>query len=259
MKYKKTSIIILAYKEPEKFKKMFETLLATTHQTETPYEIIIVNNSNLKEFQFHKNHSPMSFVDKMQRKAFENGTNCHIFETGGENLGTSKGFNTGVQVTKVVKDGHYLCFFNSDYYMMENWLKSMIDCFEHQPNIGLCSCCTNATGNEDEKTWLDRKGDKYILCSENDYKESDCAIAQMFTTKKIWEEVDGFSEEFFPVTFEDLDFNEKIKEKGYKIFVNRKCFGYHDYGMDKVEGRKEIMDRNRVVFKKKWGNKFKWA
>ncbi len=240
MKYKKTSIIILAYKEPKKFKKMFETLLNTTHQKETPYEIIVIDNNADREI--------------IKYLLTKHGGEFRIY-TKGKNLGTSKGFNLGVEWSY----GHYLCFFNSDYYMMDNWLKSMIDCFEHQPNIGLCSCCTNATGNEDEKTGVKREGDKYILCSENDYKESDCAIAQMFTTKKIWEEVDGFSEEFFPVTFEDLDFNEKIKEKGYKIFVNRKCFGYHDYAMDKGKGRKEIMDRNRVIFKKKWGNKFKWA
>ena len=44
MVYKKTSIIILAYKEHKKFKKMFETLLKHTYQKETPYEIIIIDN-----------------------------------------------------------------------------------------------------------------------------------------------------------------------------------------------------------------------
>lgn len=247
MRYRKTSIIILAYKEPKKFKKMFETLLSTTHQKETPYEIIIVNNSELEEFQF-KNHSPMSFVDKMQWKALGNGINCSIFESEGKNLGTSKGFNIGADMGS----GHYLCFFNSDYYMMDNWLKSMIDCFEHQPNIGLCSCCTNCTGNI-----VERYGT--ITQLPNDYIEAECAIAQMFTTKEIWEEVGGFDENLYPISFEDLDFNERIKEKGYRVFVNRKCFGFHDYTPSKEEGRTKIKERNRTIFKKKWGDKFKWA
>ena len=49
----KTSIIILAYKETEKFKRMFETLLRNTHQDETPYEIIVVDNNaekGIKEY-----------------------------------------------------------------------------------------------------------------------------------------------------------------------------------------------------------------
>jgi len=40
----KTSIIILAYKEPEKFKRMFETLIQNTSQKRTPYEIIVIDN-----------------------------------------------------------------------------------------------------------------------------------------------------------------------------------------------------------------------
>ncbi len=41
---KKTSIIILAYKEPEKFRRMFETLLKHTSQKRTPFEIIVIEN-----------------------------------------------------------------------------------------------------------------------------------------------------------------------------------------------------------------------
>ena len=67
-------------------------------------------------------------------------------------------------------------------------------------------------------------------------------------------------QEFF-FGFEDLDFNEKIKEKGYKIFVNRKTFGYHDHDSEKKrldEGHKQI-NKSRETFRKKWGNKFTWA
>jgi len=242
MAIKKTSIIILAYKEPEKFKKMLETLLKHTHQKKTPFEIVIVNNSDLPEFQF-KNHSPLSFIDKMQRKSFEKETNCSIYECGGINLGTSKGFNQGAELST----GHYLCFFNSDYYMIDNWLESMIDCFEHKPKIGLVSCSTNVSGNIDERQM------------KMDYKESECAIAQMFTTKKIWKEVDGFNEDLFPVEFEDLDFSERIKEKGYRIFVNRKTFGYHDHDNSKFNDRKISRIKNRTIFRNKWGNKYPWA
>ncbi len=233
MKYKKTSIIILAYKEPKKFKKMFETLIKNTHQEKTPYEIIVIGNN--PDMWIHR------YVSENLDKIFK----YSIFT---KNCGTSKGFNYGAEKAS----GHYICFFNSDYYMMDNWLESMIDCFEHQPNIGLVSCCTNCTGNVVEKY-----GE--ITQLPKDYVEAECAIAQMFTTKEIWKEVKGLDENLYPVTFEDLDFNEKIKEKGYRVFVNRKCFGFHDYMPDKEGGRDALKRRNRKLFKDKWGDKYKWA
>jgi len=227
---RKISIIILAYKEPEKFKKMFETLLKNTHQDKTPFEIIIIDNNCDAEIRDYLNECKHKQGFTVLRSL--------------KNLGTSKGFNIGAETAS----GHYLCFFNSDYYMIDGWLESMIDCFEHEPNIGLISCCTNITGNIDERH------------TKMEYKESECAIAQMFTTKDIWDEVNGFSEEFF-FGFEDLDFNEKIKEKGYKVFVNGKTFGYHDHDpkIKALDKGHQQMPKSRAIFRKKWGDKYLWA
>jgi len=234
MERPKTSIIILAYKEPEKFKKMFETLLKHTHQKRTPFEIIVIGNNCDPKIR--------DYLEKCDAGKYSKVEDFTVY-LNFENLGTSKGFNQGANMAT----GHYLCFFNSDYYMIDNWLESMIDCFEHQPNIGLISCATNHSGNKDE------------VIFDNTYKEAYCAIAQMFTTKKIWEEVEGFDEDLYPVEFEDLDFNERIKAKDYRIFVNRKTFGYHDYDKTKSNQRKESRDRNRKIFYKKWGKKHTWA
>ena len=236
MEQHKTSIIILAYREPETFIKMFEILLKNTSKIRTPFEIILVDNNAEPELK--------KYINQLD-------PNCnYTLITNKENLGTSKGFNQGAKHAT----GHYLCFFNSDYYINEGWLDSMIECFEHQPKIGLASCATNTSGNKDEIVGSD------ACFLKNDYRESECAIAQMFTTKNIWEEVDGFSEEFF-FGFEDLDFNEKIKEKGYKIFVNRKTFGFHDHDSQvkvKDEGHKQ-MNKSREIFRNKWGTKHSWA
>jgi len=239
---KKTSIIILAYKEPKKFKIMFETLLKTTSQTRTPYEIVVIMN----------NCDP-------QISKYLNDKDVDILIHNPENFGTSVGFNQGADMAT----GDYLCFFNSDYYMNTGWLDSMIKCFEHQEKIGLISCATNVSGNIDERFNIFNNPIFDVPMQADipfDYKESECAIAQMFTTRTIWEEVYGFGEEYF-FGFEDLDFNEKIKEKGYKIFVNRKTFGYHDHD-SKVKsldiGHQQI-EKSRETFRNKWGNKYKWA
>ena len=248
MEQLKTSIIILAYKEPEKFKRMFETLIQNTSKMRTPFEIIIIDNlcdERILEYLV----------------SVENEVAFNIYHQS-ENLGTSKGFNLGAQYAT----GHYLCFFNSDYYMNIGWLDSMIECFKHQANIGLVSCATNASGNKDEAfdIMINRFFESPMQADiPFDYKESDCAIAQMFTTKKIWNEVNGFDENIF-FSHEDLDFNLKIKEKGYKIFVDRKTFGFHDHDSEikKLDfGHKQIT-KSRKYFNNKWKEKSKqfwWA
>jgi len=244
MELNKTSIIILAYKEPEKFKRMFMTLLKHTSQSRTPYEIVVVQNKCDPKISEFINSKDKDIATRIINP---------------ENFGTSAGFNQGASIAT----GHYLCFFNSDYYMNIGWLDSMIECFEHRPKIGLISCATNVTGNKDEG--CSATINKFLISEMSadisfDYKESECAIAQMFTTKKIWEEVNGFNEEFF-FGFEDLDFNEKIKKKGYKIFVNRKTWGYHDHNpaLKKLDEGHQQMEKSRDIFRKKWGETHLWA
>jgi len=230
---KKTSIILLAFREPEKFKKMFRVLLNNTNQEITPYEIIIVDNNADREIKEFINLN----IDKI-----------NTVITMPENVGVTKGYNTGAQNSH----GHYLAFLNTDYYMMDNWLESMIDCFEHQPKIGMISTCTNHTANHNERVDCTFDGETTVVELPNDYKESEYAIACMFTTKDILKEVGWFDEYYF-VHWEDLDVNEAIKKAGYKIFVNRKCFGYHDFEVKKLEGRKKEDTKGRIYFQKKWG------
>jgi len=228
---KLTSVIILAYKEPEKFKKMFRVLINNTNE-KTPYEIIIVNNQADQEI--------LDFLKDKNIKIIHNK----------KNLGVAKGYNQGAKIAT----GHYLAFLNSDYYMMDNWLESMIDCFEHHPQVGLISTCTNWTANSNERVDCTFNGETAVVELPNDYKESKYAIACMFTTKKILEEVGWFDEYYF-VHWEDLDINEAIKKAGYKIFVNRKCFGYHDFKISKLKAREKEDLKGRIYFQNKWSKK----
>jgi len=248
---KKTSIIILAYKEPEKFKRMFETLLKHTHNDITPYEIIVFDNGSDRIMK--------TYLTNMLNKK-----KINLLISVKKNIGVTKGYNMGEDMA----DGEYLCFFNSDYYVIDNWLESMIKCFEHRDDIGIASLCTNVTGNPLERP----KGITYHTIFDeatstepilhNDYIEADCAIANMFTTKTIFNEVGGFDENYF-VAFLDLDLNEKIKAKGYKAFVNRKCFAVHDYLSEKESIIHNESNKGREYFRKKWGDAiadmYKWA
>ena len=231
----KTSIIILAYKEPKKFKKMFETLLKHTHQKETPYEIIVLDNHAEKEIK--------EYLGSQE-------DNITTLITMPKNIGVTKGYNYAVGNSH----GHYLCFFNSDYYMVDGWLKSMIKCFKHQKGIGMISCATNFTGNPDERTECIVNGNELSVDLKDDYKESKYPIAQMFMTKKVYDEVGGFDEHYF-VSVLDLDMGEQVRRKGYKTFVNRKTFGFHDFDFEKLPGLSELDKKYQKYFLEKWGKR----
>ena len=228
----KTSIIILTYKEPKKFKRMFETLIRNIDKKETPFEIIVIDNNADKEIK--------EYLEEQKE-------NIDHLEILPENKGVTKGYNLAVSYSK----GYYICFFNSDYYMMNGWLSSMITCFEHQEGIGLISCCTNMTANKQEKVNCKLNGNEAMVDLQDDYIETEHPIAQMFTTRKVFDEVNGFDEHYF-VSVLDIDFGESIKRKGYKRFVNRKCFGYHDYDVSKWKDLANIDKKNWEYFKEKW-------
>ena len=77
----KTSIIILAYTEPEKFKRMFETLVRNTDKTITPYEIIVIDNNSGKEIK--------EYLESQKEKI------DHLVLLP-QNIGVTKGYNLGV-------------------------------------------------------------------------------------------------------------------------------------------------------------------
>ena len=49
-----------------------------------------------------------------------------------------------------------------------------------------------------------------------------------------------------------------VVKKGYKIFVNAKAFGYHDYDNTKAWVHGDLYKDARDHFLNKWGNRYSW-
>jgi len=79
--------------------------------------------------------------------------------------------------------------------------------------------------------------------------------ACMMVKRRVFEEVGGFSEEF-PVTFNDIDFCLKVREKGYLIVWTPYAELYHyeskTRGYDDTPEKQERFKREIERFQKKW-------
>ena len=79
-------------------------------------------------------------------------------------------------------------------------------------------------------------------------------FAPHLVSKKMWNEVGGFSEEFNPGIASDPDFNMKLWKKGVRIFKGLNNFRVYHFGAITTRKKKNfIQNRGDRTFLKKWG------
>ena len=79
-------------------------------------------------------------------------------------------------------------------------------------------------------------------------------FAPHLVSKKIWNDVGGFSEEFNPGIASDPDFNMKLWKKGVRIFKGLNNFKVYHFGSITTRKKKNFtQNRGDRTFLKKWG------
>ncbi len=79
-------------------------------------------------------------------------------------------------------------------------------------------------------------------------------FAPHVVTKKIWDDVGGFSEEFNPGIASDPDFNMKLWKRGIRIFKGLNNFKVYHFGSKTTRKNTEIKkNKGDITFLKKWG------
>ncbi len=210
----KLSIIILNYNTSELTNNCVESIYKNAPDFE--FEVIVVDNGSTDKFPAN---SKFKLVENK------------------ENLGFAKGNNAARKFAK----GEYVLFLNSDTVVHENTLQETVDYLENNPEVGAVTCkIVLPDGNLDKDArrsfptpWvafthfsgLDKIFSKskifakywYGYLSPDKTHEVDVLQGAYFLTrKKILDEVDWFSEEYF-LDGEDIDLSWKIKAKDYKI------------------------------------------
>jgi len=174
------------------------------------------------------------------------------------NIGLCSSINLASKLTT----NKYLLYSHDDMYFCPSWdecLYDEINKIEHdnfylsgtmiEPNSGhiIFNC------GEDIKSFDENKLLKNISkLNFQDHQGSH--FAPHLVSKKMWNDVGGFSEEFNPGIASDPDFNMKLWKKGVRIFKGLNNFKVYHFGSITTRKKRNfIQNRGDRTFLKKWG------
>lgn len=177
-----------------------------------------------------------------------------------KNLGFAGGNNIGIVEAK----GEYLFFVNNDTIMTPNIIESLLEMFEKHHDAGVVSPkfhyyfapgTIEFAGYKSVNIFNGRNS--MIGCREKDKGQYDKAAitnyghgAGMMVPARVIKEA-GLMPDVYFLYYEEFDWCEQIKRKGYKIYYQPKALIYHKESMS--VGKKSILKtyyltRNRILF-----------
>ncbi|HVS96513.1 MAG TPA: glycosyltransferase family 2 protein [Puia sp.] len=158
----------------------------------------------------------------------------------GRNLGFTGGNNVGIRAAK----GDFLFIVNNDTEVTPGLLEGLLEIFDQYPDAGIVSPkfhyffhkgTIEYAGYNTVNIFTGRNG--MIGCREkdegqyNEVKVTNYAHGGgMMVPRRVVEEVGGLPEDFF-IYYEEFDWCEQIKRKGYKVYYQPKSLIYHKESM----------------------------
>ena len=209
------------------------------------------NSSLTHEIIIHINNGSDGTLDFIK-------ANDYKYTSSDDNIGLCSSIN---KAAKLVSN-KYILYSHDDMYFCPNWDKVLLDevkSLNHdnfylsgtmiEPNSGHIVCNFGVdldTFNEDEL--LSRFKDI------NFYDHQGTHFAPHLVSKKMWDKVGGFSEEFNPGIGSDPDFNMKLWKEGVRIFKGLNDFKVYHFGSLTTRKKKNfVQNRGDKTFLKKWG------
>jgi GT2 family glycosyltransferase len=177
-----------------------------------------------------------------------------------QNLGFTGGNNVGITHAT----GDYLFLVNNDTEFTEGLLEGLLEIYQQYPDAGMVcpkfhyfyqKGTIEYAGYHPVNVFTGRNGmvgskekdeGQYDQISVTNYAHG----GAMMVPRKVVEEVGGLPEEFF-LYYEELDWSEQIKRKGYKIYYQPKSLIYHKESMTTGKSsplKTFYLTRNRILF-----------
>ena len=168
------------------------------------------------------------------------------------NSGICEGINKAAKLAKY----NYLLYAHDDFYFCPNWdeiLQNELNKIGHKnfylsgtmmKNGQINFNCGDTPDNFDEQKFLDNYKD------HNHYDFQGSTWAPSLVHRDTWNKVRGLSEEYFPGSGSDPDFNIKLWNIGIRIFKGINKLKVYHFGS--IVLRKKI---NKIIKNNKYGSK----
>jgi len=237
-----TSIITVNYNQPQVTLEFLKSVLRSTKKDYI--EVILVDNGSYinHEDTFKKVYPELIYIRSEK------------------NLGFAGGNNLGIQVAK----GDFLLFLNNDTELVENFINTLIIEFEKNPDIGLLSPLIVYYEDKSKIQYAGYTNMNYLTARNKDLGNKEININQynksyetgyihgaaMMCRRKDLQKT-GLMEENYFLYYEELDWCEKFKKTGKKIWFTGKTKIYHkesiSVGRDS-DLKTYFMHRNRMLY-----------
>jgi GT2 family glycosyltransferase len=252
----KVSIIIVHYKAK---KELFQCLDSIRkNKTKVTYEIIVVDNDE----------------KKIGKSAFSKYKWVNYFQSP-KNLGYGAGNNLGVREAQ----GEYLLILNPDIEVLENSVENLVNFLDKNEDVGIVAPNLLDKNKNLFKKMGSRRltpiramfvlsflnklipnnrfSNEYYLkgVDKSKLREVDSVPGSaLMIRKSVFRKAGMFDENIF-MYFEEEDLGKRVKELGYKIFINPKAEIIHYWTSSKgTKKLKKIFARSRFYyFKKHYG------
>ncbi len=273
------SIVILNYNAGDFLKKCVDSVLRSD-LSGIKYEIVLVDNASTDDSQ-------------VVLKSYKTNKNIKVV-LNTENLGFSKGNNTGVKKTS----GRYVLFLNPDTFVEADTLKRIYNFMEENPKVGV-SCprldlpngtLTSASHRGFPTPWNaithfsgiskifphSRLFSGYTmgweLNNKNPHEVDAISGGFFFVRRRAAEEVGWWDTDYF-MYGEDIDFCYKLKQKGWKVMFLPNISVIHYHGVSsgikshsenistanketRLRAARASADAMRIFYNKHYRNKY---
>ncbi|MBB6675596.1 glycosyltransferase family 2 protein [Cohnella nanjingensis] len=235
-----TSIIIPTYNQLELLKQCLGSIM---DNTDRPYEMIVVDNAST------------------------DGTADYLRKLGGtvryrvldQNRGFAGAINAGLMMAK----GQTLLLLNTDTLVTENWLDNLLVCLHSDERIGMVGPVTNySSGDQQIKVPYSDIGEMPAFAKS--FNVSNAALWHrtdrlvgfcLLFRRELFQQVGYFDERFVFGSFEDDDYNIRVRLLGKSLVVAADTFIHH-FGSPSIKALGDrfisINEQNERYFLDKW-------
>lgn len=211
------SIIILCWNKVHLTKRCVEALYEVT--PEELFELILVDNASTDE-------TPEYLKTLLVKKNV-------LVITNKENRGFSAGNNQGAKLSQ----REYLCLLNNDTIPREGWLEAMLECFQDK-SVGIVGAKLLYADESIQHAGISfqKNGIPYHRFRKYPSQLHEVNIlgevpgvtfACALIGRSLWDKLGGLDERYLVANYEDVDFNLRVREAGFKVVYQPKSVLTH--------------------------------